>query len=300
MKMILNKTAFAFLLILAAAIAIFAQNSKPKTIIFAVLNDGSTLEPIAYIENGKLTQTVNGSDESSIITAFNNTYYKPKTTYNLIFGGAKSGDATIKSSDAKSECSANMASVVIKSTKAKLAGFVMALATNANAKPNLVSIRRSPTPAERASIETLVRAEFTKQKVKATALKNLKYQNLTALDVDRDGNIELVGSFWVETSKTTRALLFFIADKNSSGKYSLNYNEFRIIKEADVMSGEIKHVDEGIYNELLLDLFDYDGDDVSEIFTYVQSFEGSGFNVYKREKGRWAKSFEGSNYHCGY
>jgi hypothetical protein len=80
MKMILNKTAFGFLLILATTIAIFSQNSKPKTIIFAVLNDGSTLEPIAYVENGKLTPTVDGGDESSIITAFNNTYYKPKQT----------------------------------------------------------------------------------------------------------------------------------------------------------------------------------------------------------------------------
>jgi hypothetical protein len=300
MKIDRRKVFGVFGLILCFAFSILAQNSKPKTIIFGVLNDGSTLEPIAFVEKGKLTPTVNGSDESTIIAAFNKTYYKPKTVYSLIFGGVKAGSVTVKSSDPKSECAANMANVTFQSTKAKLKGLVMALATNGAVKSATTGLRRLPTAAERAQIETLVRAEFTKQKVAANAQKNLHYHNLTALDVNSDGSAELVGSYWVETSKTERALLFFIADKNKSGKYALDFSEFKAIKESEVMSGEIKHVDEGIYNELLLDVFDYDGDGTGEIFTYVQSFEGSGFNVYRREDGEWAKSFEGSNYHCGY
>ena len=66
------------------------------------------------------------------------------------------------------------------------------------------------------------------------------------------------------------------------------------------MSGDIKNVDEGVYHELLLDAFDYDGDGTSNVFTYVQSFEGAGFNVYNKSGGKWIKAFEGSNYHCGY
>ena len=66
------------------------------------------------------------------------------------------------------------------------------------------------------------------------------------------------------------------------------------------MSGEIKAVDDGIYNELLLDVFDTDSDGTSEVFTYVQSFEGAGFNIYRRNGSKWMKAFEGSNYHCGY
>ena len=286
-------------LILCFALSISAQASKPKTIIFAVLNDGSTLEPIAYVEKGKLTPSVNGSDESSIIEAFNKTFYKPKTTYNLIFGGVKSGTVAIKSSDTKSECAKNMANVTTQSTKTKLKGFVMALATNSAVK-NATGVRRIPTAAERAGVEKLVRAEFIKQKVSAKALKILHYHNLTAVDVDSDGKAELMGSYWVETSKTERALLFFIAEIAKNKLYAIGFSDSKIIKEKEVMSGEIKHVDEGIYNELLLDVFDYDGDGTSEIFTYVQSFEGAGFNVYRREEGKWVKSFEGSNYHCGY
>lgn len=300
MKIDRRKFFGVFGFILCFAFSILAQNSKPKTIIFGVLNDGSTLEPIAFVEKGKLTPTVNGSDESTIITAFNKTYYKPKTTYSLIFGGIKTGSVTVKSSDPKSECSANMANVTYQSTKARLKGFVMALATNASTKNTATGVRRLPTAAERVQIETLVRAEFTKQKVAASAQKNLRYHNLTALDANSDGSAEFVGSYWVVTSKTERALLFFIADKNKSGKYALDFSEFKAVKESEVMSGEIKHVDEGIYNELLLDVFDYDADGTGEIFTYIQSFEGSGFNVYRRENSKWTKSFEGSNYHCGY
>ncbi len=153
---------------------------------------------------------------------------------------------------------------------------------------------------ERSEIEALVRAELVKEGVSASSAKTLKYQNLTALDVDDDGVAELVGSFWADTSATSRGLLFFIADKTDGGKYALGFSEFRDTKQADVMSGDIKDVDSGVYHERLLDVFDYDDDGVAEVFTYVQSFEGAGFNAYRREGGKWVLAFEGSNYHCGY
>jgi hypothetical protein len=275
-----------------------AQKTKP--VIFAVLNDGKTLEPIALIDKGELIKASDGGDDSKIIAAFTKLYYKPKATYRLIFGGADAGVVTVKSSDPKAECSANMAQVSTVSSKAKLGGFVMGLATNQSVDKTVKGLRRLPTVPERAEIETLVRAEFTNQKVAASALKNLHYHNLTALDVDNDGKAEMVGSFWVETAPTERALLFFIADKNKDGKYSFGYSEFRVVKQDEVMSGEIKAVDAGVYNELLLDVFDYNSDKTSEIFTYIQSFEGSGFNAYKREGDKWVKAFEGANYHCGF
>lgn len=268
----------------------------PKPIIFAVLNDGLTLEPIAYVNNKKLEATVNGSDESSIITAFNKTYYKPGTIYRLVFGGANAGTSSVKSSDSKSDCSKNVATAVTKTSKTPLKGLVMGLATNAPIK-STTGFRRKPTPAEKDEIDGLARAEFGKQKLTP---KVLRFQNLTALDLDNDGTPEFVGSYWVEIDKLTRGLLFFIAGKGSNGKYSVGYHEYRTIDQAGVMSGEIKAVDDGVYHELLLDAFDYDGDGTSEVFTYVQSFEGSGFNAYRRNGNKWSKAFEGSNYHCGY
>lgn len=288
------------LLLLAAMVSpAFAQRVQ-KPIIFAVLQDGKWLEPIAFVEKGELTAPVGGDAGQNEIAAFNKKYYKPKAAYRLIFGGANAGTATVIGSDPSADCAKNMAQVSVSSTKTKLGGFVMALATDAVSKKNAPGVRRRPTPAERTAIEALVRAEFADQKIAASAIKNLHYHNLTALDLNKDKNAELVGSYWVDTSPTERALLFFIAEKNSAGKYEFGYSEFRTIKQDEVMSGEIKNIDEGVYHELLLDAFDYDADGVSEIFTYVQSFEGAGFNAYKRENGKWKRTFEFSNYHCGY
>jgi hypothetical protein len=271
--------------------------APPKPIIFAVLQNGGTLEPLALVNKGRLEAPVNGSDDQKKIVAFDKTYYKAGTSYKLIFGGAKAGTVKVKSYDPSAECSRNMAEVTTTAPKVSLKGLVMGLATNVAGKPAATSFRRKPTPAERTEIEALVRAEFLKQKVTA---KELRYQNLTSLDVDNDGKADFVGSYWTEIDKQTRGLLFFIAQKGSNGKYSFGYKEYRKVDQSNVMSGEIKSVDEGVYHELLLDAFDYDGDGTAEIFTYTQSFEGAGFDAYRRTGGKWVKAFDYANYHCGY
>jgi hypothetical protein len=298
----------SFLLVLISVCAIAAQRKrssvkpkvKPKPIIFAVINDGQMIEPLALIDKGNLEATAGGDSDEKILTAFTKDYYKPKATYRLIFGGADAGTVTVKSSNAKADCSKNMAQVTAQSARAKLKGFVMALATNESPAKTASGVRRLPTAAERAEIETLVRAEFVKQSISASAVKNLKYHNLTALDVDNDKRAEMVGTFWVETAPTERALLFFIADKNANGKYAFGFSEFKTVKQDDVMSNDIKNIDEGIYHERLLDALEYDGDTTAEIFTYINSFEGSSFNAYSRRDGKWVKAFEGSNYHCAF
>jgi len=302
------KIAVCFSILFLLASAVFAQNRRPvtaktkaKPIIFAVINDGQAIEPLAFIDKGALEQTVGGDGEAKVLADFVKTYYQPKTTYRLIFGGADAGTVTVKSSDAKAECSKNMAQVTAQSAKAKLKGFVMALATNEPPDKPASGLRRLPTPTERAEIESLVRDEFAKQKISDKILKNLKYHNLTALDVDNDKKAEMVGSFWVETSPTSRALLFFIADKAAKGKYAFGYREYKAIKQDELMSGsDITAIDEGIYHERLLDALEYNGDTTAEIFTYTKSFEGSSFNAYSRQNGKWVKAFEGSNYHCAF
>ncbi len=292
-------------LFLAAAISVAAQRkpapkpvSKPAPGIFAVLNDGKYVEPIAKIERGVLKTLSDGADEGAKLKKFGADYYKRATKYKLVFGGADAGAVTIGKFDPSSECARNIADVTVTSTRAKLKGMVMGLATNAPVKGS--GVRRLPTAAERAEAETLVREELIGNSVTASAVKNLKYHNLTALDLDSDGKAELVGSFWVETGAKERATLFFIAEKGADGKLKIGISEFKTIKEEEVMSGEIKAVDEGVYHELLLDVLDFNADGFSEVFTYVQGFEGSSFNAYGKKDGKWERLFEGSNYHCGY
>lgn len=294
------------ILVGALSIPVLAQKSrtkpaaKPKPVVFAVLNDGKIIEPIGYVAAGKVEQAVDGAAEPAALNSFHRTYYKPAGTYRLIFGGTNAGTVTVKSSDPKSECTANTAEVTFTSPKARLKGNVMALATNAATTTKGSGVRRLPAAAERSEIESLVRAELAKQKVSTSAAKDLKYHNLTAMDVDADGTAELIGTYWVETSPTSRALLFFIAEKGSDGKYAYGFTDFRQIEQKDVMNGEISSVDTGIYHERLLDVLDIDNDGTAEVFTYIQSFEGAGFNAYRRTGGKWANIYEGSNYHCGF
>ncbi|MEJ7624797.1 MAG: hypothetical protein WKF34_12460 [Pyrinomonadaceae bacterium] len=302
MKLIRFRKSFAFLFVAAScSIVGFAQRAKPpqpvkKAVIFAVLGDGGLLEPIAYVSKGKLEATVNGSDSPSLLAAFNRNYYKPGTSYRLIFGGGDAGSVSVKSANPQSDCSKNIAISVTKAAKTPLKGLVMGLATNAPGKIS-TSVRRKPTAEEKDEIEALVLEEYAKQKLTP---KVLRYHNLTALDIENDGKVEFVGSYWMEIDRLTRGLLFFIAGKGSNDKYSVGYREYKEIDQSKVMSGEIKSIDEGVGHELLLDAFDFDGDGTSNIFTYIQSFEGAGFAAYRKSGGKWSKTYEGSNYHCGY
>lgn len=304
----LLKSIFCCAVILISMAAAFAQKrggvkpaAKPKTIVFAVLDSGKTIEPIAAIEKGELVDTSDSSGDEKAATAFSNAYYKPKTTYDLIFGGAANGTITIKSSNPKSECGKNLADVSTISAKAKMSQWIMGLAVNSKTVKAGSGVRRLPTATERAEIESLVRAEFIKQGVSDNVVvKNLKYYNLTALDVDNDGKAEMVGSFWVETSAKERNLLFFIAEKDTSGKYKFGFSEYNKVTPDQVMSGDLKNLDDGIGAELLLDVMEYNGDTTAEIFTINKAFEGNNFHVYSRKDGKWTRVFEGYNYHCAY
>ena len=281
-----------------------AQTKRPasaKTPIFAVLGDGTSIEPIGYVDGrGRMSHAIDGGSDRKVLTAFHRTYFAKGKNYPLIFGGKPAGTVTLVSSNPAEECANFLGKVTTKTTRTPLKGNVMALATGAKiAKPGS-GVRRLPTPAERAEIEALVRATYAKNGVPESATARLLSHNLTALDVDSDANAELVGTYWVELSPTERGLLFFIAQRGADGKYVFGHSEYGKISQAETMSEDIKDVDSGVYHERLLDIFDVDGDGVAEVFTYVMSFESAGFNVYKRKSNGWALHYEGSNYHCGY
>lgn len=297
--------AFCAIVFLITPAAFAQKKAKPaakvKPIVFAVIDDGERIEPIGEIDRGKIVETMGGDADEKSLLSFSQNYYKPKTTYNLIFGAAKNGTVTIVDSNPKSDCGKNATTVTTQSAKAKLKGLVMGLATSEPAVKTASGLRRLPTALERAEIESLVRAEFVNQGLSAKTVKNLKYHNLTALDVDADGKAEMVGSYWAENSARERNLLFFIADKNSAGKYKFGYSEYEKVTPDKVMSGELKDLDEeAMVSELLLDAFDYTGDATAEIFTVVKAFEGYNYNVYSRQNGKWTRVYESYNYHCAY
>lgn len=294
------KKLLIILTILFCASAMFAQKKDTKKTIFAVVNDGKQIEPIAFIENGELKAIEGEGADEKDTALFVKNHYKPKTKYNLIFGGANAGTVTITKDLAKTDCAANQAEISIQSKAVKPKGFVMALATSATAKKTLKGTRKLPTAAERTKIENLVMAEMLKKNIPIKKTNELRYHNLTKVDVDNDGNPEFVGSYWYNTGDKIRSLMFFIAEKSKNGAITIPFSNFDEYKEADVMNKDIKTLDTGVYHELLIDLFDVDGDGTAEIFTSIQGFEGSSFNTYKKSGGTWTKSFETSNYHCAF
>jgi hypothetical protein len=294
----------ALVLMLTAAMAANAQKAKrpatptaPAPVIFAVLSGGKTLEPIAKIEKNSLVEL---NVEGDAQKAFAAKYYKPKTSYGLIFGGASAGSVSVGKANYPGECAGNSAESITTSKSANLNEMVMGLTTNASLKLPAAGVRRRATPVEREQVEKLVRWEFTKQKVAASALKELRYQNLTALDVDGDGTAEFVGSYWVSASDTERDLIFFIARKSKAGEYEFGYSEFSKVTPNEVMSGDLSDLDKGIGHELLLDVLDYDGDGTAEIFTIGKAFEGDNFYVYKLGRAGWKRVFETYNYRCAF
>ena len=278
-----------------------ARRSSAKAPIFAVLGDGTSIEPIGYIDGrGRMTPAIDGSSERRVLNAFHKTYFAKGKSYPLIFGGKAAGSVTVNSSDPSAECINFLGKVTTKTTRTPLKGNVMALASAAKLVKPGSGVRRLPTPAERTEVESLVRAEYSKNGVAAPQTDNLRSHNLTALDVDSDANAELVGTYWVDLSPTERGLFFFIAQRGADGKFTFGHSSYNKVSQSETMSEDIKDVDSGVYHERLLDIFDVDGDGVFEIFTYVMSFESAGFSVYKRKTNGWGLHFETSNYHCGY
>ncbi len=269
-------------------------------IIFAVINDGKLVEPIASVSEGKLVEPDFGQDDASPSKIFGERYYKPRSSYPIVFGGAPDGALTITRSNLGSECGGATAEVVSRPIKAKLSRFVMALATNLKRPDRSDQNRRRPTPEERSEIESLVREEFRKKGAKAVAMRVLRYHNLTSIDVNGDGIPEFVGSYWIAPSPKLRMRMFFIAAQTASEKLEMVVSDVEVITPEDVMTGDLKDLDEGRGSELLLDYLDYDDDGVKEIFTISEAFEGNNYYVYKLINGKWTKTFEAYRYHCAF
>lgn len=293
------KKILVILTILLLTATVFAQKKDARKIIFAVVNEGKNIEPIAFVEKGEL-KPINEENAENDNAVFVKERYKPKTKYNLIFGGANAGTVTVVKNLANTDCAKNQADVSIVSKKAKPKGVIMALATNGLAKRNVKGTRELPTSAERGEIEKLVMEEMKKENIPIKNTDELRYHNLTKVDVDNDNNPEFVGTFWYNTGDNIRSLMFFIAEKDAKGNVSIPFQKFDRVETENVMSKDISDVDKGFYHELLIDIFDVDGDGTGEIFTLEQGFEGNNFNAYKKVGGKWTKVLETSNYHCAY
>ena len=222
----MKKTFTSILLIFSLISPILAQ--AKKQIIFAVLNDGRALEPIVQVEKGKIVELQSNSENGW--KDFSKMYYTPKTTYSLIFGGISAGKIDVVNGPNGGDCAANMATSPIL-PKSDSERFGDGFGNGYYTEKRKLGTRRLPTAEERTEIEKLIRAEMKNQKVSDANLKGLRSHNLTAIDANNDKKAEFVGSYWLPTAKTERAMMFIIAEKGADGKYALAHTDFQLIKQ---------------------------------------------------------------------
>ena len=281
------------------------QVSPADTVIFAVSQQQvpeALLAPVVVISRGQYVEPASGMSDEETLSRFVERYYSPGQKYGLLFGGGRTGTVTVKASERDSDCFRNGASAALE-TAARLGGNVMALATNSDTLGRPHSSRRPPTVNERAAILNLVRNTYRRKGVPASLLSSLGTINLTAADLDADGDAELIGSFGIKKERGSKAryLLFMIAEPQGM-RYRAGLTQFERVTNKDIMAGG--SIDEvggsSLLSEVLIDQLDLDGDGVSEVFTLTTGFEGDTYTIYRRQKRLWRKAYEFGNYKCAF
>ncbi len=294
--------AFGSLFAGSAAATQSLQENPKATVLFTVysqLPPNAYMIPFVIIENGQFKQPIAGDSDEAEMTSFAGAYYSKGHKYRVLFGGAEAGSLTVKEANKDKECSRSGADVTLRSS-AKLNRNVMALATNSDSLGGAKSIRRSPTPAERAALMPLVKAAYKQKGVPVALLPSLMTINLTALDLNNDGKSELIGSFVVKKGNAARYALFLFAEPQGNS-YRTTVLQYEQYTDKDLMSGAtIDAIENGVYLERLVDALDLDGDGASEVITERDGFEGDGYFIYKNQGGKWNKIYEFSNYRCAF
>ena len=281
----------------------FPQNSKAPVlfVVYGMPVPNAYMVPFAIMEQGQFKPPIAGDSDAEEITRFTDAYYARGSKYRVLFGGAEAGSLTIKKSNKDTECTRTSADVALK-TQAKLNRNVMALATNSETLGATQTNRRTPTSQERAALLPLVKAAYREKGVPASLLSGLVTVNLTALDLDKDGKAELIGSFVVKKQRgglARYALFLFAEPQGQSYKTTvLQYDQFTM---KDIMSGAaITIIENGVYLERLVDALDLDGDGLSEVVTLRDGLEGDGYSILKKQDGKWNRIYEFANYRCGF
>jgi hypothetical protein len=283
--------AFVVSLLLVASsfiVSSSAQNApagKPVTgtVLFVVSSNsepGETqeygMDALVIINKGKYINPV-GDGDSKTMKPFAEKYFQAGKKYRLLLGGGEVGTATVKSS--AEGCNTIHSTVGIESN-ARIGGLIKGLATNSETLGKKASSRRALTPAERAAVMTLVKNIYRQHKISNALLRSLKVNNLTATDLNGDGQFEVIGDFQIAIDSTStegpRRDLFLIATPDGAGyKAELaNFQSYRM------NSGFGRGV--GFADQL-----DIDGDGNAEVVTVDEGFDGYGYSIYKKQGGRW-------------
>jgi hypothetical protein len=270
--------------------------------LFVVMQDrsGSYVEPLVGMIQGRYIEPPSGASEN--FEQFADRYYRAGQKYRLLFGGGEAGAATVKGWSGKaSDCGRSRAGVELETT-ARIGGLVMGIATNSETLGRGAPSRRFPSAKERAAASEMAQKIFRQKGVPHASLQSMKTINMTAVDLNGDGKMEVVASFTARTNEKGEAVhhLFLIAHPDGDG-FDVGLMRYARTARRDLPQGAtLADVDEAVLTEVLVDQLDLDNDKVNEVITMTMGFEGATYKIYRMQKGQWATIYEFYSYRCAY
>jgi hypothetical protein len=252
---------------------------KPRSVegtaVFAVskdLND-ATIDPIVIFNKGQYLNPL--ADDEAFIKQVETRYFRKGQKYRLIFGGTEAGTVTLKD-----RLEFGLTTSATLDTSIRLNSQVHALATSSNTLGAKQNSRRTPTADERAAMLNLMKEAYRLKKLASAAIAKVTVNNITALDVDGDGQAELIGSFAIAAPHEISHDLFLIAEKKS-GQYQNSLVWYN------------KGTEESLASRRLVDILDLDSDGTAEVFTINSYYESTDFTIYKKVNGVWKSVYQG-------
>lgn len=235
------------------------------------------MDAVVIVNGARLTRPYNDEQEPSRKT-FGQKYFAAGKVYRLIFGGGDGGSVKVNSWDLG--CN-NIHAKVTASTSARLGGKVMALATTSDTLGKRGTTRRPPTDAERVAVLTLMKSIYKQKLTPASLMSSIKVTNLTATDLDGDGNYEVIGSFTLAAKNKFERDLFLIA-KPQGATMKAEFAKFQAYQPPP--EGFLSSID-------FVDQLDLDGNGVGEVFATQGGFDGYAYLIFKKVGGRWREVF---------
>lgn len=275
-----------------APIAAQRQAAPARAILFAVWPEpnGMKLDPVATIQGRRVTPLPYNMDDppTPAMRRFISDYYRAGRRYRLLFGGGEAGAAVVQRYE-EPGCVGMMAQAQVE-TSARLGGMVNALATDSATLGRRASARRAPTEAERAAVMEIVRSNYRQRRVPAAGINNLRTLNLTAIDVNGDGQFELIGSFLAGNlaNNTPEHALFLVAEPQGRSFRAAHLWYHRTTPDAE----------DNTQMQNFVDHLDLDGDGVSEIITRITYYESWDYHIYKRRGLAWRRIYTGGGGGC--
>ena len=255
----------------------------------------SNMDAVVLVENGKFRQPYPKETEAAQ-NKFAANYFAPGKKYRVTFGGGEVGTATVKSSGMG--CNNLHAAATVEDNR-KIPPHLSALATDSGTLGRKPVARRSPTDAERHAVMKMVRQIYRAHGTTSSLLNTLKTTNLTATDLNGDGEFELIGSFVLETKAKARRDLLLIAEPQpqtpgqaaglagpSSGSTGPSF-------KATLANFQSYHLPpEGFDSAVdFVDQLDLDGDGVAEVFVQNHGFDAYGYSIYKKTNRVWRQVY---------